>query len=93
MQEMIGKIYTLLIDVVLPHLKLIQTSQNEQKTHSESLIHNLGEFRTENQVHMAELRAELALCRQQLEDLMVTLREDGSDEDGGPSEKRKRIIH
>jgi hypothetical protein len=93
-KEMIAKIGALLVDVILPHLKAIQVSQAEQKAQWEHLIRNLEEFRAEMQIHLAEIRAECALCRQELEDAMVTLCDTNAEEetDAG-SRKKKRIIH
>ena len=93
MPETFTKIYSLLLDGVLPNLKSILISQTEQKIQSEQLTFNFEEFRAVMQVHMAEIRAEIALCRQQLEDILVIVRES-SEEEADPSvKKQKRIVH
>jgi hypothetical protein len=92
MPELLAKIHALLSSVILPSLKLIQTSQAEQKSQGDLLNHNLGEFRAEMQIHLAEIRAEIALCRQELEDTMVTLRERDAVEDS-KTPAWKRIVH
>jgi hypothetical protein len=94
MSEMLLKIDALLLDVILPNLKAVQTSQAEQTTQAERLNRNLEEFRAEIQIRMAEIRAEIALCRQELEDTMVTLRESEAAEDSDPPvTKKKRIVN
>jgi hypothetical protein len=94
MQEMLSKTYTLLLDVILPNLTGIQASQAEQRTQTERLNHHLEEFRAEMQIRLTEIRAEIALCRQELEDTMVTLRESDSAEDSDPPVmKKKRIVN
>ena len=91
---MLLKIYALLLDVILPHLKNIQAGHAEHTTQAERLNRNLEEFRTEMYIRMAEIRAEIALCRQELEDTMVTLRESESAEDSDPPvTKKKRIVN
>lgn len=92
MSEMLTSIYTLLMDVIVPHLKAIRVSQAEQKLQSESLSRSLEEFRASMQIHMAEIRAEIALCRQQLEDAMVLLSERESEETDAAASKKK-IVH
>ena len=94
MSEMLLKIDALLLDVILPNLKAVQTSQAEQTTQAERLNRNLEEFRAEIQIRMAEIRTEIALCRQELEDTMVTLRESEAAEDSdAPPPKKKRIVN
>jgi hypothetical protein len=94
MSEMLLKIDALLLDVILPNLKAVQTSQAEQTTQAERLNRNLEEFRAEMQIRMTEIRAEIALCRQELEDTMVTLRESEAAEDSDPPvTKKKRIVN
>ena len=94
MSEMLSKIYALLLDVILPHLKDIQASQAEQRVQTERLNQNLEEFRAEMQLRFAEIRAELAACRQEVEDTMVTIRETDFPDDGGSIvTSKKRLIH
>jgi hypothetical protein len=73
--------YALLIDVILPNLKAIQANQAEQRLQSEELFNSLQDFRAEMRLRFSELRAELALCRQEVEDVMVTLRDNDSIDD------------
>jgi|HubBroStandDraft_2_1064218.scaffolds.fasta_scaffold954782_1 hypothetical protein len=94
MSEMLSKIYALLLDVILPNLKAVHISQAEQTVQAERLNRNLEEFRTEMQIRMAEIRAEIALCRQELEDARVILEqtEEADVADIRPP-KKKRIVN
>ena len=58
---------TVLSDVVLPNLNRIQTSQTEQRLETDRLQQSLDAFRAEMQQRFAELNAELAATRAQLE--------------------------
>ena len=58
---------TVLSDVVLPNLNRIQTSQTEQRLETDRLQQNLDAFRAEMQQRFAELHADLAATRAQLE--------------------------
>jgi hypothetical protein len=94
MTESIGKIYALLTDVILPHLDAIQASQAEQKMQYQGLSRNMEEFRAEIHIHLAEIRADVAFCRQELEDTMVVLREtEAADEDAAARPGQMRIVH
>jgi len=91
---MLTQLHALLVDVILPHLKGIQASQAEQRVQTERLNQNLEEFRSEMQLRFAEIRAELAACRQEVEDTMVTLREtDLPDDSESIVTGKKRLIH
>jgi hypothetical protein len=94
MSEMLSKIYALLLDVILPNLKAVHISQAEQTVQAERLNRNLEEFRTEMQIRMAKIRAEIALCRQELEDARVILEqtEEADVADIRPP-KKKRIVN
>ena len=86
--------YAVLIDVILPNLKAIQANQVEQRLQSENLFNNLQEFRAEMRLRFSELRAEVALCRQEVEDAMVTLRDSNPADDGETTYRlRKSQIH
>jgi predicted phage gp36 major capsid-like protein len=94
MKDMLTQLHALLVDVILPHLKGIQASQAEQRVQTERLNQNLEEFRSEMQLRFAEIRAELAACRQEVEDTMVTLREtDLPDDSESIVTGKKRLIH
>jgi len=91
---MLSQLHALLLDVILPNLKGIQASQAEQRAQTERLNQNLEEFRAEMQLRFAEIRAELAACRQEVEDTMVTLREtDIPDDPDSIITSKKRLIH
>jgi len=91
---MLTQLHALLVDVILPHLKGVQASQAEQRVQTERLNQNLEEFRSEMQLRFAEIRAELAACRQEVEDTMVTLREtDLPDDSESIVTGKKRLIH
>lgn len=94
MSEMLSKIYALLLDVILPNLKSVLTSQAEQRSETDRLNRNLDDFRTEMAIRFAEIRAEIALCRQEIEDTMVILRESEAAESGAaPPGRKKRIVN
>jgi hypothetical protein len=90
MSEMLAKVHALLTEVILPRLQEIQASQEEQKVQTSRLYASVEEFRTEMLLRFVELHAEIAACRSQIEDAMVTLRESetGSEvETTGPFKK------
>jgi len=94
MKEMLAQLHALLLDVILPHLKGVQASQAEQRIQTDLLNRNLEEFRSEMQMRFAEIRAEIAACRQEVEDTMVTLREaDRIDDTESAITHKKRLIH
>jgi hypothetical protein len=96
MSDMISQLHRLLMDVILPNLNGIQASQAAQRMQTECLNRNLDEFRGEMQVRFAEIHAELAACRVQVEDAMVTLRESeaaNADDSGSGSGSKKTLIH
>jgi predicted phage gp36 major capsid-like protein len=94
MSDMLSQLYKLLADVVLPNLKGIQVSQAGQRLQTEQLNRNLDEFRAEMRVRFTEIRVELAACRVQVEDAMVTLRESETGEaDNSASRGKKTLIH
>ena len=94
MADMLSQLYKLLVDVVLPNLQGIQASQAEQRQQTEQLNRNLDEFRAEMLLRFTEIRAELAVCRVQVEDAMVTLREtETAEADDSTSQGKKPLIH
>jgi hypothetical protein len=78
MSEMLAKVHALLTEVILPRLQEIQASQEEQKVQTSRLHASVEEFRMEMLLRFVELHAEIAACRSQIEDAMVTLRESES---------------
>jgi hypothetical protein len=94
MVHMLSQLYHVLVDVILPNLKEIHANQVEQRKQTEELNRGLEEFRGEMQVRFAELRAELAACRTQMEDAIVTLSESeaANADDTFPRDK-KNLIH
>ena len=94
MSDMLSQIFRLLVDVVVPNLKDIQASQAEQRLQTERLSRSLEDFRAEMRVKFAEVRAEIAASRLQVEDAMITLREAETAEaiDSIPHSK-KTLIH
>jgi hypothetical protein len=94
MSATLSQIMTLLTDVIVPQLQSIHASQAEQRHETDRLNRNIEEFRLEMQMRFAAIHAEIAACRQELEDTMVTIRErDAIDDDPGQSKTRKRTIH
>ena len=94
MSEMLSQIYAMLMNRVLPQLKSIEAAQAEQREHYEMIHRNMRDLHAEIQIRFAELRAEVAACRQELEDTMVTIRERDTVEQNETSDRRKRrLIH
>ena len=94
MFPMLSQIMTLLTDVIVPQLQSIQSSQTEQRLETDRLNRNIEEFRLEMQMRFAAMHAEIAACRQELEDTLVTVRERDPDDDADArSRSRKRTIH
>ena len=94
MSAMLSQIMTLLTDVIVPQLQSIHASQAEQRLETDRLNRNIEEFRLEMQMRFAAMHAEIAACRQELEDTMVTIRErDAVDDDFENGKARKRTIH
>lgn len=94
MSDLYTQLRTLLTDVILPNLKSIHANQVEQQFQTDCLNKNLEEFQTEMQFRFAELRTELASCRLQLEDAMVTLRErEAESADDSAATSKKPLIH
>jgi hypothetical protein len=94
MPDPISQLHALLLEKVLPHLHAIEASQTQQRIYTEQLHQNLHEFRSEMQLRFAELRAEIAYCRQEVEDVMVSLRDTDSQADAEPAVALKKTqIH
>lgn len=94
MQDLLTQIHRVLTEVIVPHLKGIQVSQAEQRLETERLNRNFEDFRIEMQGRFAELRTELAACRQELEAAMVTIREtDAPEFPDRETAPKKRLIH
>ena len=94
MSEMFTSLYNLLVDVVVPKLKGIESSQAEQRLRSEQLSSDIAGFRAEMHIRFAEIRAEIAACQAQVEDAMVTLREsDAGEPDDSVFRGKKPLIH
>lgn len=97
MSELFSQLYLLLVDVVLPNLEGIETSQAEQRAQTDRVRRDIEEFRAEMQLRFAEMRAEIAACRLRIEDAMVTLGECEPVETVdpkiiGPAQK-KTLVH
>jgi hypothetical protein len=94
MSDTLSEIFRLLGDVVLPNLKAIQVGQAEQRLQTERLNRSLDEFRAEMRVRFTEIRAEIAACRAQVEDAMVTVREsEAAEADTSAFQGKKPVIH
>jgi hypothetical protein len=93
MPETYSKLYALLMKEMLPQLTAMETRQIEQKQQLESMNQAIHELRAEMHLHFAEIRADVALCRQELEDTMVVLRESGAiEEDAEMPAATKRVV-
>lgn len=93
MSEMLTTIHALLGDVILPKLKSIQTSQVEQSFQAEQLHHEMEEFRAELQIRFGEIRAQIAACRQEIEDALVAIRENEVEGIEPSAPGKRRLIH
>ena len=90
MSEMLTEIHKLLLDVVLPNLEGIVSSHAEQGYQGEGLNQCLEEFRSEMNIHFAELRSELAAVRLQLEEVMISVSENETTQDFDVPVKKKK---
>jgi len=94
MSDLLSRIFALLNDVIVPQLQSIHASQSEQRLDTDRLNRNIEEFRNEMHLRFAAVHAEIAACRQELEDTMVTVRERDADNTEAAQRKlRKRTIH
>jgi len=94
MSDQLTEIHKLLLGVILPNLEGIMSSQAEQRYQAEGLNQSLEEFRSEMNIHFAELHAELAAIRLQLEDVIVTVSEtEATQESDQMGRRRKPMIH
>ena len=66
MEEILGQISRLLSDVVLPNLKVVQVSQNEQIAANDRLENAIEELRIHLNSQFAHLTAQLTACRAEL---------------------------
>lgn len=91
---MLAQIFRLLEDVVVPNLETIQINQAQQRLQTEQLNRTVEEFRAEMRLQFTEIRVELAACRIQVEDAIVTLREAETVEVDDPASiGKKTLIH
>ena len=78
----------------MPNLETIQINQAQQRLQTEQLNRTVEEFRAEMRLQFTEIRAELAACRIQVEDAIVTLREAETGEVENPAlTGKKTLIH
>lgn len=66
MNEPLASLSTLLSDVILPNLKAIQASQNEQIANNDRLEQAIDELRVHMEAQFAHLAALLTACRAEL---------------------------
>jgi predicted phage gp36 major capsid-like protein len=91
---MLAQVFRLLEDVVMPNLETIQINQAQQRLQTEQLNRTVEEFRAEMRLKFTEIRAELAACRIQVEDAIVTLHEAETGEVEAPAfTGKKTLIH
>jgi hypothetical protein len=94
MSDTLSRIYSVLAEEILPSLRSIQASQAEQRLQSERLNQTLAQLCAGIQIRLAEIRADIAACRQEIEDAMVATHDGGSTENGKSSiASKKRLIH
>ena len=72
--DMLSQLCTVLLDVVLPNLKRIQTNQAEQRLLSDQLHQSCEQFREEMLSSFTAMRSELAATRAELDIAQATLR-------------------
>ena len=74
MNEIIGKLSQLLSEVILPNLKAVQNSQNEQIAANDRLEHDIEELRVHLEAQFANLSAQLTACRAELSATQAVLK-------------------
>jgi hypothetical protein len=94
MTDTLSQLEILLTDVILPNLKGISACQVEQRMEGDRLARMIEDFRSEIQISFAQLRAEIAACRQEVEDAAILLRDGEAASPAEPAVKgRKTLIH
>ncbi len=86
--DALTQLYRLLVESIVPSLKSIQDNQTEQRQQSDWLAESIEDFRMEMNTRFAELHAELASCRAQIDDAMAAIREKRTQTPG-----HKTLIH
>lgn len=86
--DALTQLYRLLVESIVPSLKSIQDNQTEQRQQSDWLTESIEDFRIEMNTRFAELHAELASCRVQIDEAMAQIREQRAH-----SPNPKHLIH
>jgi DNA-binding FadR family transcriptional regulator len=92
MDEITGQFSRLLSDVILPNLKAVQQSQNEQIAANDRLEHDIEELRIHLESQFAHLSAQLTACRAELSAMQALLRAMQARNGTGMPE-RPTLIH
>lgn len=85
---LLNQLHQLLLTLIVPSLETIQSNQIQQRAHSDALAASLRDFRADMLARFAELHAELAATRAQLDDALATL---GLATD--PATRKRQSIH
>lgn len=92
MNDPVGTLSSLLSDVLLPNLKVVQNSQVEQIAANDRLEHAIQELRLHLEAQFAKLSAELTACRAELAATQAALYAVQGHK-GMPGQDRAHLIH
>jgi hypothetical protein len=92
MEEIMGQFSRLLSDVILPNLKAVQVSQNEQIAANDRLEHDIQELRIHLESQFAHLSAQLTACRTELATTQALLKAT-QVKNGTLKPERTTLIH
>ena len=92
MEEIMGQFSRLLSDVILPNLKAVQASQNEQIAANDRLENDIQELRTHLESQFAHLSAQLTACRAELAATQALLKAT-QGKNGTLKPERATLIH
>jgi hypothetical protein len=92
MEEIMGQFSRLLSDVILPNLKAVQASQNEQIAANDRLENDIDELRIHLESQFAHLSAQLTACRAELATTQALLKAMHV-QNGTTKPERATLIH
>ena len=92
MPDLLNRLSSVLVEVVLPNLTKIQVNQAEQRNLTDTLNQSLEDFRSEMQLCFEQMRAELASNRAELDEALATLREV-QDQQSSAVKQKSRLVH
>jgi len=74
MEELTGKLTTILSNVILPNLKAVQVSQNEQIAANDRLEESIVELQMQFKTELAFIAAQLTAARSEIAALHLALK-------------------